>query len=50
MPMGLKWANGLVFGINSEECVVEDEDGNLNNGTVIQVFLGFFIFYIILEG
>lgn len=48
--MGIKWAGGLVFGINVEECAVVDEDEEeAEEGSVIQVFLGLVIFYIIVR-
>lgn len=52
MPMGFNWTNGLVFGINVEDCavVLEDEDSEMEDGSVIQVFLGLFMFYVIIRG
>ena len=50
MPLGFKWANGLVFGLNVEDVSVIDEDDEVEDGSVIQVFLGIFVFYVIIRG
>lgn len=49
--MGFKWTNGLVFGINVDDCtVVDEEEEEYEEGSVIQVFIGVFMFYIIIRG
>ena len=50
MPLGFKWANGLVFWLNVEDVSVIDEDDEVEDGSVIQVFLGIFVFYVIIRG
>lgn len=49
--MGFKWSGGLVFGINIDDCAIYDEEEDItDDGSVIQVFMGLFLFYIVVKG
>lgn len=51
MPMGWDWTNGLVFGLNVEDCgVYDEEEDTTEEGSVVQVYLGFVMFYVIIRG